>query len=185
MLILLPDGRNYMLVNLETVTKQLNNLSNELADKFVYRCGLQVERKAKDLCPKDTGTLANSIKTEMIGPGEASVGTNVGYAVFVHEGTGIYAKDGVITSRPRGSYWIYIKKPNGQYDTYKEGNPGQSKTYNSLAEAKRAWYYLHEVLGLDAHITNGQAAQPFLTNALYEEEPNFDAILKEIMKEAL
>lgn len=93
-----------MLVNLQTVTKELDNLSNDLADKFVYRCGLAVEAKAKQLCPKDTGQLQGSIKTEMIGPAEAAVGTNVGYAIFVHEGTGIYAKDGVITSRPRGSY---------------------------------------------------------------------------------
>ena len=93
-----------MLVNLETVTKQLDNLSNELADKFVLDCALQVEAKAKTLCPKDTHQLEGSIKAELIGPATASVGTNVGYAIFVHEGTGIYAKDGVITSRPRGSY---------------------------------------------------------------------------------
>ena len=171
-----------MLINLETVEKQLDGISKELAEKYVIQCGLQVERKAKKLCPKDTGDLARSIRTELIGENEVAVGTDVNYAIWVHEGTGLYAKGE--TSRPKGTYWIYIKKPNGEYDTYKEDHPGQSKIYYNLDDAKRAMRFLNE-LGLDAHITQGREPNPFLTNALHEEAPNLDIILNQIIKEAL
>lgn len=171
-----------MLINLQTVEKQLDSISKDVGTKFVIRCGEAVEAKAKKLCPKDSGKLAESIKTQLIDDTAVAVGTNKEYAIYVHEGTGMYAKGE--TSRPKGSYWIYVKTPNGEYDIYKEDNPGSGKIYWSLNEAKRAWHYLHEVLGLDAHITQGQPANPFLTNALHEEEMNFDKIFQEVMKEA-
>lgn len=171
-----------MLVNLQTVEKQLDNISAEVARKFVYDCGLLVEARAKELCPKDTGDLANSIKTELINDTTASVGTNKEYAIYVHEGTGLYAKGE--TSRPKGSYWIYIKKPTGEYDMYKENHSGQGKIYWDLNEAKRAMAILQSK-GLDAHITQGRPANPFLTKALEEQQANFDEVLQQIIKEAI
>lgn len=50
--------------------------------------GIQAESDAANLCPVDTGRLRNSI-THTIDGGElaAYVGTNVEYALYVHEGT--------------------------------------------------------------------------------------------------
>lgn len=61
------------------------------AARAVLIAALTVERKAKELCPRMTGNLANSIHTE--GPhksgGEvyATVGTSVEYAPYVEFGT--------------------------------------------------------------------------------------------------
>ena len=171
-----------MLKNLNVAVKQLDNIASDVANEYVWACGQLVREKAYDKCPKDTGELAQSIDVIPLADAEVGVGTNKEYAVFVHEGTGIYNKD---TSRPGGVYWIYIRHPGGAYETYKTGNPGRSKSYATLAEAKRALHYLRDVLGLDAHITNGQKPQPFLTQALQEAEPMFDAILTDTIKGAI
>lgn len=176
------DATVFMLKNLKIVERQLGNVSNNVARKYLHDCGELVREKAYEHCPKDTGELAKSIDVLDLADDTVGVGTNKEYAVFVHEGTGIYNKD---TTRPGGVYWIYIRHPGGSYETYKTGNPGKSKSYATIGEAKRALHYLRDELGLDAHITNGQRPQPFLTQGLQEAEPFFDAILEQAIKEAL
>lgn len=177
------DAIIFMLVNLDKVVKQLDSIADpKTADKWAMECGLVVEARAKEICPRDTGELANSINTVPIGSGEVGVGTNLTYGLFVHEGTGEYAKGPA--SRPRGSYWIYVKTPGGEYTSYKEANSGQSKSYATLQEARQVMAILRSK-GIDAFYTKGQQPQPFLTNALQEMAPTFDDILKEIIEEAL
>ena len=68
------------------------------------RRAIRVQNKAKQLCPKDTGRLAQSITWKMTVSGlglDAVVGTNVEYAVYVHEGT----RPHVINGNP----WLYWK----------------------------------------------------------------------------
>ncbi len=65
---------------------------------------IRVESRAKQLAPVDTGRLRSSITWRItLGAGglNAIVGTNVAYAVFVHEGT----RPHVI----RGNPWLYWK----------------------------------------------------------------------------
>lgn len=55
---------------------------------------MAVEAEAKAECPVDDGTLRQSITTEVTKEGGklvGYVGTNVGYAPYVHQGTGIYS----------------------------------------------------------------------------------------------
>ena len=52
-----------------------------------------IENEAKERCPVDDGTLRASI-THQIDGYTGIVGTNMEYAPYVHEGTGIYAKNG-------------------------------------------------------------------------------------------
>lgn len=173
----------FMLINLNKVVKQLDSISDKkIANKWAMQCGLAVEARAKELCPRDTGQLANSINTVPIGSGEVGVGTDLTYGLFVHEGTGEYAKGP--TSRPKGYYWIYVKTPGSDYTSYKEANSGQSKSYATLEEAKQAVAILRSK-GIDAYYTKGQKPQPFLTTALQELAPTFDGILQEIIEEAL
>jgi hypothetical protein len=173
-----------MLKNINLFEKQLDNIASNIANEYVWRCGQAVRKEAWDLCPKDHGQLADSLNVVQLEPNSVGVGTNVEYAVYVHEGTGMYAKPGVPTSRPRGTYWIYIKTPGSDYSAYKQSNPGQSKTYLTLEDAKRAMAILQSK-GLDAHISNGEPSRPFLTQALQNTEPLFDGILEEVMKEAV
>ena len=61
--------------------------------------GTAVKNKAQRLCPvaPGGGRLRTSIEVEMAverGAPVARVGTNVEYALYVHEGTGIYGKRG-------------------------------------------------------------------------------------------
>lgn len=57
----------------------------------------KVEADAKELCPVQDGILRQSIQSDVEIDNEevkGYVGSNVFYAPFVHNGTGIYAKDG-------------------------------------------------------------------------------------------
>lgn len=52
--------------------------------------GVEIERRAKELCPVDTGRLRSSITRELSRDGEGlvmRVGTNVVYAPYVELGT--------------------------------------------------------------------------------------------------
>lgn len=67
------------------------------------RRGNAVLREAKRLCPADTGTLRKSLTLEIGSDGGlpyAAVGSNLEYAIYVHEGTGLYSKRGARYIRP-------------------------------------------------------------------------------------
>lgn len=81
-----------------------NKLPNELEKRIEKACFL-VEGTAKELVPKDLGQLSSSITTEVERKGtsiDGYVSANTEYALFVHEGTGIYAKNG-----GRKTPWFY------------------------------------------------------------------------------
>lgn len=66
--------------------------SNGPVARELERRAVQVERRAKRMCPVDTGRLRASITHALEGKGagknlSAIVGTNVDYAVFVEFGT--------------------------------------------------------------------------------------------------
>lgn len=80
-------------------------LSGENGPLFIdmRRRGNAVMRQAKRLCPADTGTLRKSITLEMSkenGLPVAVIGSNLTYAIYVHEGTGLYSKRGARYIRP-------------------------------------------------------------------------------------
>lgn len=88
-------------------------------EKRVEKACLLVENQAKMDCPVDEGVLRASItsetevtETEIVG----RIGSNEEYAPYVHNGTGIYAKDG----NGRKTPWIYQIKSSrrrGYYHT--------------------------------------------------------------------
>ena len=71
-------------------------LQDIIVEKLEDACQL-IENEAKELCPVDDGTLKASINhkiaikdTKLTG----IIGSNLEYAPYVHEGTGIYAING-------------------------------------------------------------------------------------------
>lgn len=85
---------------------------------------LRVETDAKKGCPVDMGTLRASIHSEV--DREESriigrIGSNLDYAPYVHNGTGIYAQDGTGRKTPwcyevkagkyKGFHWTLGQKP--------------------------------------------------------------------------
>lgn len=92
--------------------------------KKVERACLMVEGAARQKCPKDTGELAASITSEVEVTATAitgRIGSNLNHAPYVHNGTGIYAKNGDGRKTPwkytipggvhKGTYWTRGQKP--------------------------------------------------------------------------
>lgn len=71
---------------------------NGAVAKELTRRAIRVENRAKQLAPVDTGRLRSSISHELRQNRRATlvarVGTNVDYALAVHDGTGIYGPKG-------------------------------------------------------------------------------------------
>ncbi len=74
----------------ELLFNDLDKIAAELrpkASEIVAKAAADIEARAKQVVPVDTGNLKNSIQTEMDGDLSASVGTNVEYAPYVEYGT--------------------------------------------------------------------------------------------------
>lgn len=97
--------------------KDLENYINSLLprgiEEGVKKACLVVEAEAKSTVKKDLGQLAGSIRSDIETKGteiNGYVSANTEYALFYHEGTGIYAKDG----NGRKTPWMYQDK-NGKW----------------------------------------------------------------------
>jgi phage gpG-like protein len=121
-----------------TATRQLLASAQGGVARDMLRRGLLVETQAKRNLggiggPKriDTGRLRASINTQLVvrdGRPIAVVGTNVNYARFVHDGTGLYGPRGrmirpvrrkFLRFRPHGrGRWVYARQVRGMV-----GNP--------------------------------------------------------------
>ena len=119
-----------------------NDYSDEVLEAFgeaclraLERCGLQAEGYAKDLVPKNTGALQNSI-SHKVDPGEpaAYVGTNQEYAAYVEFGTGSESSTGGGTPK---SHWVYM----GDDGKYHIGKPMKPRPYLKPAVANHAGTY--------------------------------------------
>ena len=136
--------------------------------RALEKCGLAAEKYAKKLCPVDTGALRNSISHKVdSGEPAAYVGTDEEYGSYVELGTGKYYKGG------SHGWWVYV---DGASQKGKKGH----KTY-TYEEAKRVVAILRSK-GLDAHMTEGQEAQPFLKPAVADHKGTYKNIIKSEMK---
>jgi hypothetical protein len=86
--------------------------------RAMLRVGLQVETRAKTLCPVDSGYLRSSINTRLAVEKAVPVvyvGSHVEYALWVHEGTGIYGPRHTPIRPIHGKYLVF--KPKGSTRT--------------------------------------------------------------------
>lgn len=114
----------------------------------VRKLGYDVRRVAQRRAPKDTGKLASSITvTTGSAPGMvyAEIGSNLPYALWRHEGTGIYG-----SGRP-------IRPVRARALRFKPGRRGGSAA-NRRAYADRGFVYRYSV--------KGTPGEPFLVHAL-------------------
>lgn len=136
--------------------------------------GMQTEGFAKNELtttdPKrvDSGLLRNSITHRIVDNKSLLVGTNVFYAVYVHEGTGIYGNNPKNTGGK--TWWVYVKGAS------KARTIGNGKRYTK-AQAARIMLYLRDK-GLDAWMTQGMRPNRFLTNALVKNRRIYKAIIE-------
>ncbi|HDI3121684.1 HK97 gp10 family phage protein [Clostridium botulinum] len=77
--------------------------------KNMKKACLSIEKDAKKYCPVDDSELRTSITSDVESNLEeitGRTGSNKEYAPYVHNGTGIYAKDGYGRTTP----WVYKDK---------------------------------------------------------------------------
>lgn len=119
------------------ISKRLEELIKEFPDKIeecVKNAAFEIEREAKEnITSESTGTLRRSITTTVEQDGEditAVVSTNVSYAPYYHEGTGIFSRSGSGRSEVP---WVYYD--NGKF--YKTSgikpNPFLERAANSVS----------------------------------------------------
>lgn len=129
----MPDNDEFIRSMENATLKMVMNMSRKM-DKAC----LVVESQAKQNCPVDIGILRASITSEtevtaseIIG----RVGTNEEYGPYVHNGTGIYAKDGNGRKTPWG-YTVRAGKHKGFHWT--QGQRPQPFLENAKLEKKSA-----------------------------------------------
>jgi len=133
-----------------TAMKQLLQSESGLVAQDLIRRARAVENKAKRLCPVDEGRLRASISREIaVENGElvARVGTNVDYALFVHEGTGI---DG-----PEGRYIVPVRRKVLRWADKNNSGTGRRRF---LRGKTKGYIYSKR--------SRGSAPRPFLRDAL-------------------
>ena len=95
---------------LEEVFDSLDELKNPKEfEKALEKCCALVERSAKQMAPKDTGALRQSITSEVKNM-EGIIFTPLYYAPYVEFGTGLFAEGGGRTDVP----WWY-KDDKGEW----------------------------------------------------------------------
>lgn len=101
-----------------SITKATASIVLDVTHKMDKAC-LVVENQAKRDCPVDTGALRASINHEVELESDAIVGrigSNLEYAPYIHNGTGIYAINGDGRKTP-WSYTIKSGKYKGKHFT--------------------------------------------------------------------
>lgn len=81
------------MATINSLKVKLKKLGNTSTTDSLNKACLLVEDSAKAKAPVNTGTLRNSITYEIEGD-TGIVGTNLEYAPYVHEGTGLFAASG-------------------------------------------------------------------------------------------
>ena len=95
-----------------------SDLPLALTDAMEQAC-LKVEAEAKENCPANTGELRQSITHEVERAPtkvEGVIGSNLEYAPYVHQGTGIYALEG---NGRKDVPWTYYDVSAGEFRSTK------------------------------------------------------------------
>lgn len=158
-----------MKITLEDHSDEVLEALESACQRALEKCGLVGEGYAKKLCPVDTGNLRNSI-THMVSDSEkaAYIGTNSEYATYVEMGTGVYGP------AHTSGYWVYVVGGTSN----KSKHPGKRYTFE---EAKRIVAILRKK-GLDAHMTDGRKAIPFIKPAVANHAEQYQKIIKRELK---
>ena len=133
-----------------TALKQLLESKSGAVAQDLDRRARAVQNQAIRLCPVNEGRLRGSISREIaVEPNglTARVGTNVEYAMFVHEGTGLYG--------PRGRYIVPVKGDFLKWAATNNSGTGRRRYKGGKTQA-----YVY------AKRSRGVRGRPFLRDAL-------------------
>lgn len=81
--------------------------------RLLLQIAQQIEREAVFRAPFHTGQLRKSLTSQLLSDTEAVVGTNLFYARFVHDGTGLYGplKKTIKPVKKKALYWSGAAHP--------------------------------------------------------------------------
>lgn len=100
-----------------------------VATKGMLVIGRRIERVAKEMCPVDRGRLRSSIAARLeVGDGGLPVvivGTNVEYAAFVHEGTGLFGPRHAPITPKNGNALVFKVAGRTVFARSVKGAPGR------------------------------------------------------------
>jgi len=116
----------------------------------IRKRGNRVLQRARVLAPVDQGQLRASLAQEMLvrnGAPIARIGTNVKYAIFVHEGTGVYGprRTPITPVRKRLLSWP-IKNNTGQGRRRYRGGATQRYAFAKQVQGVRPRPFLRKAL---------------------------------------
>lgn len=106
----------------QALTSMMEKIPENTAEA-VEKASLAVEAEAKERCPHNTGMLRQSISTEVKREGSeivGIVGTTLDYAPFIHQGTGIYAREG---NGRKEVPWVYFDEATQKFVSTKGVKP--------------------------------------------------------------
>ncbi len=114
-------------IHSDEFVQALNQFSNQLMQNLsraMQLACIEVKNKATEKCPspQSTGHLRQSLTYNVKQDGNSvlgAVGSTAEYAIYVHEGTGIYSRTGVGRQTP----WVYHTDDDHFYTT--SGNEAQ------------------------------------------------------------
>lgn len=158
-----------MKITLEDHSDEVLEALESACQRALEKCGLAAVNYATKLCPVVTGDLRDSI-THKVSDSEKAVyiGTNSEYATYVEMGTGLYGP------AHTSGYWVYVVGGTSN----KSKHPGKRYTFE---EAKRIVAILRKK-GLDAHMTDGRKATPFIKPAVANHAEQYQKIIKRELK---
>lgn len=144
-------------INSAAVNALLRSPAGPVAQDLLRR-GRRVEARAKQLCPVDEGRLRSSITADLV-VGSASlacrVGTNVSYARFVHDGTGLFGPRHRAITPSRASVMRWPTR--GTTSSRASSRPGRGRV---TTRSTRPTGFVY------ARSTRGMKGTPFLRDAL-------------------
>lgn len=125
----------------------------------LFRRATAVANRAKILCPVDRGQLRQSITVALGTAGLGSdpvavIGSRLEYAIYVHEGTGIYGSGSMI--RPKSGKFL-VWEARGTTSRRKSRVPGRGFT-TTRAQVGSPLIFARQVRGMPG--------RPFLRDAL-------------------
>lgn len=109
-----------------------DHLKGSLETAMELAC-IEIENRAKETCPKDTGRLRQSLTHNVEAKKDSvhgEVGSTEEYGVYVHEGTGIFSRTGLGRQTP----WVY-RTDDGHFYTTSGQKP--NPFLESAADEKR------------------------------------------------
>lgn len=100
---------------LQAALARLQTTMPDKTQQCMQNAVLAVQAEAQNNCPTDTGELRRSIQAEVTNEGgsiSGKVGTSLDYAIYIHEGTGIYSRTG---AGRKDVPWTYYSDSLGHF----------------------------------------------------------------------